>query len=230
MSLIAISTVLVGVNIWAATNFQIEFLLCAVLCALESSVRMYLYVCVRLCAPNLLQWAVMNSHVRSGTPWLWCECNEGFRCRSSPASHPSPSPRNYSKHTQTHTHTHSYTLINGFKLNHLHNGLKADFACVLCIWPDAVLVGHSDAGVEGVELHNRRYSRVAVDEYLIIQTGNTCNGVDKPEWEQVSWNWTITGLIPAAGGAPHPAIRNLWIFRFLQQEVPAEINLPFCGL
>lgn len=133
-------------------------------------------LCIRVCASNLLQWAVVNSHARSGTPWLWCACNEGFRCRSSPASRPSPSPRNYSKHT------HSYTLITDLKYwNILNIGPKADFACVLCVWPDAVLVCHSDAGVEWVELHNRRYSRVAVDEYLIIQTGNTCNGVDKPE-------------------------------------------------
>lgn len=49
--------------------------------------------------------------------------------------------------------------------------------------PDAVLVGHSDAGVEGVELHHRRHAGVTVDEYLIIQAGNPCDGRKKQRGE-----------------------------------------------
>ena len=64
------------------------------------------------------------------------------------------------------------------KQNHLHNvplDIKLIRVRFVSPWPDAVLVGHSDAGVEGVELHDRRHSRVTVDEYLIIQTGDTWN-------------------------------------------------------
>ncbi len=156
---------------------------------------MFSYVCTWVvCVSNLLRWAAVNSHVRSGTPWLWCECNEGFRCRSSPASRPSPSPRSYGKHT----HIHSHTLISDlfYILNHLmRNGttckvvlkliLLSDGVCSLFIWPDAVFVSHSDAGVEGVELHDGGDSRVSVDEYLIIQTRNTCNSGNKSDRDRV---------------------------------------------
>ena len=73
---------------------------CMLLTALCQCVCVCVCVCV-LCVSNLLQWAVTSSRVRSGTPWLWCECNEGFRCRSSRASRPSPSPKNY--RIQNHT-------------------------------------------------------------------------------------------------------------------------------
>lgn len=52
---------------------------------------------------NLLRWAAANSRVRSDTPWRWCGCIEGSRCRSSPASRPSPSPRNYGKQNRQPT-------------------------------------------------------------------------------------------------------------------------------
>lgn len=77
-----------------------------------------------------------------------------------------------------HTHTLIYLDLwfDPFYIEN-HHVWNSQGSCVL--WPDAVLVGYGDAGVEGVELHNRRHSRVSVDEYLIIQTGNTCIGVKK---------------------------------------------------
>lgn len=47
--------------------------------------------------------------------------------------------------------------------------------------PDAVLVGYGDAVVEGVELDDGRNSGVSVDEYLIIQTGNSYKEAQKVE-------------------------------------------------
>lgn len=43
--------------------------------------------------------------------------------------------------------------------------------------PDAVFVGHGDAGRERVELHHGGDARVPVEEDLIIQPGNTCGCV-----------------------------------------------------
>lgn len=82
-----------------------------------------------------------------------------------------------------HTHTFIYRDL-WFDLFYIknHHVWNSQGSCVL--WPDAVLVGYGDAGVEGVELHNRRHSRVSVDEYLIIQTGNTCIGVKKCKKEE----------------------------------------------
>lgn len=47
--------------------------------------------------------------------------------------------------------------------------------------PDAVLVGHGDAVVEGVELDNGRNAGVSVDEYLIIQTRDAYEEVQNVE-------------------------------------------------
>lgn len=124
-----------------------------------------------MCGSNLLRWAVRNSRARWGTPWLWCGCNEGFRCRSSPASRPSPSPR--SCRGKTNSNVNLY--LSGSDPYYA----KKQTLSLMKPWPDAVLVGYSDAGVEGVELHNRWNSGVSVDEYLIIQTGNACN---RGEW------------------------------------------------
>lgn len=55
------------------------------------------------------------------------------------------------------------------------------------LWPDAVLVSHSDAGVEGVELDHWWHSGVAVDEYLIIQTRNTWNRGENPKVGMKGW-------------------------------------------
>lgn len=97
MSLFAISIALVGVNFWAAYSRKILLIWVFTLCITACCRHFHVSVCVS----NLLQWAVTNSHVHSGTPLLWCECNEGFRCRNSPASRPSPSPRNYNRHTHS---------------------------------------------------------------------------------------------------------------------------------
>lgn len=55
------------------------------------------------------------------------------------------------------------------------------------LWPDAVLVSHSDAGVEGVELDHWWHSGVAVDEYLIIQARNTWNRGENPKVGMKGW-------------------------------------------
>lgn len=126
------------------TNFWHGWISCAVMSA---PVWVYSYVCTWVvCVSNLLQWAVMNSRVHSGTPWPWCECNEGFRCRSSPASRPSPSPRNYNTHTHAHIFLYSPQWFDWFyiwkhhaqKVSHLHFGLKTDFViqteCVCSVY------------------------------------------------------------------------------------------------
>lgn len=134
-----------------------------------------LNVFVRVWIPNLLQWAVMNSRVRSGTPWTWCEYNEDFHCRSSLASRFSPSPRSYT----TQTDADMKVNLRQFFLEINLQMKSSNAALRLGLWPDTVLVGHGDAGVEGVELHDRWDSGVSVYEYLIIQTRNTCDGAGK---------------------------------------------------
>lgn len=51
--------------------------------------------------------------------------------------------------------------------------------------PDAVFVGHGDAGCERVELHHGGDTRVPVEEDLIIQPGNTCGGTERATAQHV---------------------------------------------
>lgn len=56
--------------------------------------------------------------------------------------------------------------------------------CLCVLWPDAVLICNSNAGVEGMEFYNRWHARVSVNEYLVIQAGNTCNWMEKWKREE----------------------------------------------
>lgn len=67
-----------------------------------------------------------------------------------------------------------------------------------------------------MELHNRRYSRVSVDEYLIVQTGNTCNrrGTSQNENKCKMENFLIHAGEPYV---KHKQV-NTGTFRLLQQR------------